>query len=259
MSGYYSPIAIVQCIKPKQKCDPTSAVQIVREYITREFEEIKSEYIRFEYLGPSPYHLDCFLKPRKPSEPNEWLYQTEEIIQKGYDELIIYYNAEEFKNAEEAMFNLTDSISDELGFYYSSQQDKVYRIRTWNSLQKKLNKLLKIQESTGLYGFYNKFFIRPKLISKLFTDIAAFEVQSTYGNNYHQNNYKHAFLIEDEIFFKTFIDKDLEEKDEYPIKQVTDLISFFESRRVKSLELTMAIIAAIIGGAIGSILTIYLQ
>lgn len=259
LSDYYAPVAIIECLKPQQKCDPSNAVQIVREYLENELNEINSDYIRFETLGPSPFHLDCFLKPRKPHQSNEWFFQTEENILKGYDELIIYYNSDEFKNADEAMLVLNDSIIDELGFYYFSQQDRVYKIHAWYSLQKKLNKLLKIQKAKGAEGLYCRFFKRQKLIGKLFVDIATFEVESTYGNNFKQNSYKQTFIAEDETFFKTFIDKSLDEKDEYPIKQVTELISFFESRRVKSVELTMTIIAALIGGAIGSIITIYLQ
>jgi hypothetical protein len=36
-------------------------------------------------------------------------------------------------------------------------------------------------------------------------------------------------------------------------------VKFYEGRRVKSVELIIAIIAAILGGAIGAFLTIYFQ
>jgi len=259
INGYEIPVAIVESINPKKKNDPTSAVQIVREYIRNEFKEIKSEYIRFECLGPSPFHLDCFLKPKKPSKESEWFFETEEILQKGYDEMIIYYNQNEFEDAEEAMQNLKFTIRDELGFYYFSQQARVQRMHSWSALQKKLQKLIEIQQTKGILGTYKKFFLRPKLIGELFTGLATFEGENIFGNNYHQNNYKQTFYVEEEIIFKKFIDKRLDEKDDYPIQQISNLVSFFESRRVKSLELTMAIIASLIGGAIGSLITILLQ
>jgi len=258
-NSFYAPVAVIECINPKKKNAPSSAVQIVREYIRNEFKEKKSDYIRFEYLGPSPFHLDCFLIPEKPKNDTEWLFKTTEFNQKGYDELTIHYNNEEFENADEAMFNLVPSIIDELGFYYSFQQERVHKMREWSSLQKKLNKLLKIEKSKGILGVYKKFFLRQKLIGKLFIGIATFEGQNIYGDNFFKNNYKQTFLIDEDVFFKNFIDKELAEKQEYPIKQISELINFLESRRVKSVELTMTIIAAILGGVVGALITIYMQ
>lgn len=108
-------------------------------------------------------------------------------------------------------------------------------------------------------GIFQRFFKRPRLIGKLFTDIATFEGNIIFKDSLQQNEYKEIFSVKEEIFFKTLIDKKLEEKLDYPVKQTTDLINFFESRRVKSLELITALIAAILGGAIGALLTISLQ
>jgi hypothetical protein len=259
LNGYFVPVTVIECIEPDKKNDPSSAVQIVREYLKKELKEIASDYIRFEFLGPSPFHLDCYLKPRKFAENSDWFFETEMVLQKGYDDLTIYYDEDEFEDIEEAMYNLYPIINDELGFYYSAQQNRVHKMRSWNSLQKKLKKLLEIQKTKGLAGLYKKFFARPKLIEKIFVALATFEWDNIYVNNYKQNYYKQTFEVDDRILFKTFIDKELDEKDDHPIQQVSDLLNFFESRRVKSVELTMTIIAAIVGGAIGSIITIYLQ
>ncbi|MEE3998816.1 hypothetical protein V1T75_00590 [Tenacibaculum sp. FZY0031] len=257
-SNFYVPVAIIESLNPTENTDPSTAVQLVREYLKKEFKKSKHEYIRFEYLGPSPFHLDCFLIPKKDDE-RDWFFETDEFIQKGYNKLTVYYNKKEFQNADEAMEFFSESIVDEFGFYYAYQQGRVSKMREWHKIQKNVHKLLKIEKSKGIVGVYKKFFQRQGLIGKLFIGLATFEGQSIFDNNFYHNNYSQTFLIDEDVYFKKFIDKEMEENQDYPIKQTTELLNFLESRRVKSVELTMAIIAAIVGGAIGSLITIYFQ
>lgn len=259
IQSYYLPVAIIETINPTKNNDPSSAVQIVREFIRRELTDAKSDYIRFECLGPSPFHCDFFIEPKKPDEDDDWLFSPEEVLKKGYDHLTIYYNFEEIKDANEALEYLSSSIQDEFGFFYKCIQTRNAKMHNWQIIQENLNSLLEMQNSKGLKGISQRFFNRPRLIGKLFTDIATFEGSDIFNRGMLQNEYKGTFSIKDETFFKTLIDKELEEKLDYPVKQTTDLIHFFESRRVKSLELITALIAAILGGAIGALLTISLQ
>lgn len=259
IQSYYLPVAIIETINPTKENDPSSAVQIVREFIRRELTDAKSDYIRFECLGPSPFHCDFFIESKKPDEDDKWLFNPEEELKKGYDNLIIYYNSDEIKDANEALEYLSSSIRDEFGFFYKCIQTRNAKMDSWQTIQKNLNTLLEIQNAKGLKGIFHRFFKRPRLIGKLFTDIATFEGSDIFKSGMQQNEYKQTFSVKDEIFFKSLIDKELEEKLDYPVKQTTDLIHFFESRRVKSLELITALIAAILGGAIGALLTISLQ
>ncbi len=259
IQSYYLPVAIIETINPTEKNDPSDAVRIVREFIRRELTNTKSDYIRFECLGPSPFHCDFFIKPTKPDIDEDWLFSPETELKKGYDNLIIYYNSDEIKDANEALEYLSTSIQDEFGFFYKCIQTRNAKMHNWQTIQENLNSLLEIQNAKGLKGIFQRFIKRPRLIGKLFTDIATFEGSDIFKSGMQQNEYKETFSVKDEIFFKTLIDKELEEKLDYPIKQTTDLIHFFESRRVKSLELITALIAAILGGAIGALLTISLQ
>lgn len=259
IQSYYLPVAIIETINPTKENDPSSAVQIVREFIRRELTDDKSDYIRFECLGPSPFHCDFFIEPQKPDEDDDWLFSPEEELQKGYDNLTIYYNSDKIKDANEALEYLSSSIQDEFGFFYKCIQSKKAKMHNWQNIQENLNTLLEIQNATGLKGIFQRYFKRPKLIGKLFTDITTFEGSDIFNSGMQQNEYKETFSVKDITFFKSLIDKELEEELDYPVKQTTDLIHFFESRRVKSLELITALSAAILGGAIGALLTISLQ
>lgn len=259
IQSYHLPVAIIETINPTEKNDPSDAVKIVKEFIRRELTDNKSDYIRFECLGPSPFHCDFFIEPKIPEKDEDWLFSPEEELKKGYDKLVIYYNSNVIEDANEAFEYLSSSIQDEFGFFYKCIQTRNAKMQNWQTIQENLNVLLEIQNAKGPKGVLQRFFERPRLIGKLFTDIATFEGSDIFKSGIQQNEYKETFSIKDEIFFKSLIDKELEEKLDYPIKQTTDLVHFFESRRVKSLELITALFAAILGGAIGALLTISLQ
>lgn len=257
--SYYAPVAIIESINPSEENDPSSAVRIVREFIRMELTEDKSNYIRFECLGPSPFHFNCFIKPKKPEDDNDWLFDIDEELKKGYDNLFLYYNSDEIRDSEEALEYLTDSIQDEFGFFYHSIQRRNSKIHFWAKIQENLNSLIEIQNKKGIKGIFKRLLSRPRLIGKLFTDVATFEANDIFQSSLQQNEYNQTFSVKEEIFFKSFIDRELEEKIEYPVKQTAELVKFFENRRVKSLEIITTIAAAILGGAIGTILTISLQ
>lgn len=259
IQSYYLPVVIVETINPTKKNDSSSAVQIVREFIRRELPEADSNYIRFECLGPSPFHCDFFIESKKPDESESWLFSSEEELKKGYDSLTIYYNSNLIKDSDEALEYLYGSIRDEFGFFYKCVQTRNAKMVDWQIIQEDLNSLLEIQNKKGLKGFFTRFIKRPKLIGKLFTDVATFEGSDIFKSGLQQNEYKSTFSVNDEIFFKNLIDKELEEKLDYPVKQTTELIQFFEGRRVQSLELVTALIAAVLGGVIGAMLTILFQ
>lgn len=259
VNSFYLPVAIIEPISPSKRNEPSTAVQIVREFIRRELTDSKSDYIRFECLGPSPFHFDCFLEPKKPSLGEDWFFTSEAELQKGYDNLRIFYNSDEIQDANEALEYLMTSILDEFGFFYKCIQMRNAKMHYWEIIQSNIDLLLAIQRERGVSGIWKRFFVRPKLIEMLYTDITTFEGKDIYLRGIQQNDYKEAFYVKEEIFFQDFIDKQLEEKLEYPVKQTTDLIVFFESRRVKSMDQITILTAAILGGVVGALLTISIK
>jgi hypothetical protein len=90
-------------------------------------------------------------------------------------------------------------------------------------------------------------------------DITTFESNGIMGKKISENDYRELYQSKEPSLFKEFIDKEIKEKYNYPTKQVADLISFIESRRVKSIELITILIASILGGIFGALITISQQ
>src|SRR5260370_11373015 len=70
-TGFNSPVAFVEPLDPPIGYDPSSAVMVVREYLKRELEDHPKAPLRFEYLGPSPWHAEFRLKPFQSKAPSD--------------------------------------------------------------------------------------------------------------------------------------------------------------------------------------------
>lgn len=88
--SYYFPVSVVETLSPTKPNSPSKGIQIVREFLNRELAVDKSPYIRFECIGPSPFHLDCYILPKKRDTDEFWLLETVELIESGYDKVFFY-------------------------------------------------------------------------------------------------------------------------------------------------------------------------
>ena len=62
----------------------------------------------------------------------------------------------------------------------------------------------------------------------MITDLTTFESEDVITKGIKQNEYREVYPSNDGAYFKTFIDYELKEKIDYPIKQTTNLIKFIE-------------------------------
>ena len=255
--GYYMPVVIVETIdSTKKENSPSQSIQIVREFLEKQI-NVKNSEIKFQSLGPSPFHCDFFLTEEKEEFFENELLKKNLIIQTGYDILEIFYNNEYFDDINDAFEYVQAILFNEFDFYYKFVQYRVEKIRNWSEIQDDLQKILDSQKTNGLKGLYEKNVKRQSLISDILTKTINFEGRQIFIEDLLHNQQKETFKDSDIHLAKDFIEIELKEKKQYPTKQVIDLVTFFENRRVKNMELTIVLVASILGGIIGSIITIF--
>ena len=118
--------------------------------------------------------------------------------------------------------------------------------------------MISIQRTKGIKNFFKKLFIRSELINEALVSLTEFESKDLYSQNIIQRDYSDLYSDKEEKHFQPFIDKELEERVDYPTKEMSQLVAFFESRRIKALEVLIFLVSAIIGGTVGALLTILL-
>jgi hypothetical protein len=254
IQGYYFPVTIIETINPTEDNNPSTAVWIVREFLENKINNIETNYIKFESIWPSPFHCDFFIE-WKINEDENWTLSSKEQFSKGYDSMTIYFNLNKFNNTNEVFDYIKDIIRDEFSFFYKYSQERSQGIHKWNEIEENLKELLWIEKQSYIRKIlWNK---KNQLIEKLFTDITVFEGNIILQKWLQNKRYMETFSVKEEISFSWFIDKKINQEIDinYPVKQTIELIKFYENRRMKYLELIITIIAAIIGGAIGSLLT----
>jgi len=78
------PITFIEPINPSQESLPAEAVIIVRLFLEQEFKSSKSDYIKFEFLGPSPFPVNCYIQSGETQDNNnlDWKIQAKIISHK---------------------------------------------------------------------------------------------------------------------------------------------------------------------------------
>lgn len=257
---YHFPVTFIQPIAPSERSIPSDAVIILRKFLKEEFESLKDDYIQFEFLGPSPFHANCYVQSQETQGDSEIgkTFRVQRLFQKGYDEIIFEFNKEMFADKNEAVDAVKEEIKDELGFFYDIVQSEVVKMHEWSKIVDSITQLNNILRLRGIMGVWKRLFTRSKLLNEVFSTVVEFESEELFDNNNIQSDYRNIYKKE-EHYFQSDIDKQIKERFVYPTKQIYQLIEFLESRRLRSVENLVVLISAILGGAIGAILIILLS
>ena len=113
-TAYHFIVTYIESLDSPDNCSPSDGVFVVREFLKKQFEKIKSN-IRFECLGPSPFHADFFIKPGRDKDSGKYrkgLY-SEQIEKLGYNLFNFYYDPSYFSD----ITYLTQDVFKLLNFY----------------------------------------------------------------------------------------------------------------------------------------------
>jgi hypothetical protein len=255
--NYFLPVTYIIPVNATEKCSPSEAVWIVKEFLEKEIASSKNEYIMFECLGPSPFHVDCYIQADEKIE-EDLDYETVFTPLKGYDEINFNYNAKIYKNLNDASEIIFEDIIDELDFFYYIIQTNVKRMNDWDEIDTLLDVLITSQQVNGVLNFRYKLFSLPTLLNDAFTQIAMFESQELSFTSQIQKEFRDLYKYEN-YSFKQFIEREISEREKYPTKETFQLINFFEGRRRKNMEIYSILISSFIGGIVGGIITVLLS
>lgn len=254
---YYFPVTFVEPIDPSAQSTPSNAVEIVRNFLKHEFESSKINYIQFGCLGPSPFHADCYIyqEDAGSNSKESALFRVNRCAMQGYDIIKFYYNPSYFERLHDAKKEVMLGIQIELGFFYNLKQLEVVKMDEWEQITDLVDQLIATQRTGNIMSIIEKPFKRWKLINEAVTSLAQFKSKGVSLENFIQQSYRNIFNDTEEHNFQYYIDNEIENRSTYPTNEIYQLFSFFENRSLKRAEMLIVLIAAIIGGGIGALLT----
>lgn len=259
---FYAPICFIECIKPSEFPDPSNAFVIIRDFLNDRFLQL-GERFELQRLGPSPFHADFYLlehqledSPEKPEDEKNWKFTHECSRRRGYDILLSYYNPDYFDNIEEAQDILYNKLAHELSTYYLTKRYHMQNLNAWISIEEKSNEIFRKENNNILKKIFN-IFSDGKNIEDLVLQMSKFESERLHKNTITQKAISEILNIERTVFLEKEIKGLTDEEYVYPVKQLRELISFFDSQRSRIMNSIAVIFAAIMGGIIGSLFTIF--
>lgn len=252
---WHGPISYVECLSARDETQPSTAVQVVREFLTTELSKIDT-FLTFDFLGPSPFHADIYLLSESSQEDKQTKFLLKEIKSPAYNTLIFKYTGTDYSCEEEALQELFDTISDELSFYYELKRESRHNLKLWMEIQETTNSILLHEEQKKWRHLPKRLIEKPKLFKKAFKDIGLFKGHQIFAKGELDRNYASIYKNgKAEHYLKSYVDQVIAEHTHYPLNETSELIKYFDQKSSKTVELFTIVSAAILGGMAGSIIT----
>lgn len=242
---YFGPVAFVECMEAGEDCSPSTAVQVVREFLEREIDKLDTP-IAFESLGPSPFHMNFFAL-HVPTQSEEVL--TKETRLQGYDRLDI-----SFRDPDSLLWSVYFELLSELDLYYQLIRQNRLRAAEWGQLADQWQELRKQTDiEVPIYNFTKRLAVH-RSARKLIADAFTFAVEDKFSEMARAQVMADEYGKGLEERFKRYVDR-VVEQDPYPVQSVIDWATHVYESSFKTAEILMLVISATVGGIVGAAIT----
>lgn len=253
---YYFPICIVLLNQEGDNARPSDAVVIVKRFFERNFP--KDGYIKFESLGPSPFHANLHLVPdinRKYEKNRRGLYCARDLS-RAYDTIKLYYDIDVYVSHEEAFSVLFDEIFDEISIYYRLVSIRNSLSDKWSDILLKVDCILEASRAVGFFNTLAKAISLSNKIDNFIVSLSLFEHDLIETNKEIKNMLAGLHNYSGYIYLKHYIEDVQEGLLIFPTKELFRMVSLLEMKRSKKVELISYFTSACIGGMAGSLVTL---
>jgi hypothetical protein len=232
----------------------SQAVVIVRKFLDGETERYRDDdSIRFTFIGPSPIHCDFALSPSEDQMPAP--FKLQRIPREGGDSVAITYDSTVYTSAFAAIPTVTRRMAGELSYFYESVRKRERRMRAVLHLRQEVERLINMTMQRGLGGSIIRFFKSRRLIR----DLSLSLIVADYECRQEEQSGKSGFENLSERFsglFRKEIDTETKSSSGPEIENLNDIVQLVSSRQKRGVDMTMLLITSLLGGIIGSILTV---
>jgi hypothetical protein len=257
LHDWHGPLSYVEPIGAGLDSKPSTGVQVVRNYLRREIEKVETFLIP-DFLGPSPFHADIYLVfDKNKVQSSENIFEAQINHNPGYDQIIFSCSADEFTSEEQALEELYEKLTQEIAFFYYLNLKESRKMHRWHEIQETLHSILSFEDESSKKSIKDRFHLKPKLFRKAFKNIGLLKGKNIFDKSTIEQNYNSIYLSDKhQTYLKTFIDQEISEHLTYPIEETSELLRYFDQKTSKAFELTTLIISSILGGIVGSIITV---
>lgn len=250
---YHGPATLV--VEKTMTDRPNRGVVLVREFLERELNRSDAP-IRLDWVGPSPFHSDCRLEAVPSIGPQ---IQAQVVPRTGYQERIFTYDPLEVPSIETAFEELRLDLMAELSLYYLIERSNNIAFHEWSDLEEQSGGLVSLLQAGGASGLWNRMVKTPKAISGLSVSVAQFEAQAIF-NDASLASACQEFYDGDSLYsLQEEIERARTSRPPTPTSQITRIIDLADAGRTRRVQAASLSLAAVLGGAVGALITIGLH
>jgi hypothetical protein len=253
---YHAPVAFIESVGPRAGWRPSSGVQAVREYLEREMSTEDSPVV-FEYLGPSPFHAEFYLQEVAGFASADGRAFTVDCVRsRGYADLRFKCAIGAFDSPEEALDELYYQLGDELGLFYDFTSSDADGYRAWGSLQLAVIEVTESSTTRKVLDRARATWTRGAKIRDLHAGLIRFEANQLLEKHRLDTYLKSTYAADDPAYLRSFLEATAGDRPVFPTQQIGQLVAFLEERRSRAIELLIVLVAALVGGVAGSLVTL---
>lgn len=251
---YHSPVSYVELIKDNDSSQPSTAMRVVREYMKNQLDQSSSNVI-FTFVGPTPFHADFLIEGYVTQNQTDNIFDCELLDHPGYADITFRYCTDTIRTIEEACEALFHELDDELSLFYKIHRNDSQKHERWAEIEQITSNLTEHFKKSGWRERLRTARTRGRELAALYVSLAQFEADHILDEHYTNTAYRSLYKSKNSAFMRSFLESALKDRPVFPTKQMTDLMAFIESRRSKTIELLIVLIAAVVGGIVGSLIT----
>ncbi|MCJ7508093.1 MAG: hypothetical protein MUO85_05095, partial [candidate division Zixibacteria bacterium] len=227
---FFSPVAFATPIEADtEECQPSDAIFLIREYLEQEVKKQDGK-LRFNYIGPSPFHADFYLRltPKKVASTFDLSWER----RRGYDKLVFEAGADRFQDENTALKSLFNELDNEFSLYYRIMRSRILYYREWEQLDEHISNTTQSEQSkkvwTKVWAFVCRPFTRWREFSELVDGLCHFRSLLILDKQSLNEAYRNLYASKG--YLKQDIEEALQNPPEFPIKEIEDLVHFREQR-----------------------------
>jgi len=232
--------------------DPSSAVMVIRKYLEREF---KDDMVTFRSLGPSPFHADLTLSEGETLDARREPHFVVNNLSfgEGYKRYEVKYQ-NQTKDQCAILRDFVNYIGPFLSSFYTFERDQVNLMFLSGAANEQLERLLQIERTKGVRRIRDQLTKSPRIISEILAAMLEIEIEKSRTNKVFLERQRDGQLLEGTPFYY-FIEKVRAEQQTFPAAETKEIVLLCEGRRLKLTENLAVLIAGVLGGIVGSLLT----
>lgn len=248
---YHSPVCFVVPVTQSDGARPSASIPVVREYL-RSVMNLSTSPIRFGVIGPTPMHADFFAHRVKQDEA----FTTKFTESTAYGRVDLLIPSDGSESGAELLESAFYAVSEEADLYYHLECTRISNLLKWSAFEEEFSHLMGPQEALSFQQRVVARLRRARDIEQAHRQLSMLEYDVASAKYSADMDVKQHYRRARFKTIQPLVEQQTVPRDMYPTEHFGKLLSFLEQRRSKAFELLVVLVASLIGGIAGAVVTL---